>query len=118
MAILLTERERRERYRQKRILWIGFDTLIAAIAAVVTPYLVQSLIHGLGYRSVHSFHARPYSPTRPPVRKQNLEDCPSFGKSLVRQTSDATARAEHAQTLPTRYPHGFVLWPESWPTAL
>jgi len=41
MAILLTERERRERYRQKRILWIGFDTLIAAIAAVVTPYLVS-----------------------------------------------------------------------------
>jgi cytochrome c-type biogenesis protein CcmH/NrfG len=41
-AILLTERERRKRVRQKRIGWIAFATLIAAAAAVAAPFLVQS----------------------------------------------------------------------------
>lgn len=39
--ILVTERERRNRVRQKRTAWIAFVTLIAAAAAVAVPFLIR-----------------------------------------------------------------------------
>ena len=39
--ILVTERERRNRVRQKRIAWIAVATLIAAAAAVAAPFLAK-----------------------------------------------------------------------------